>query len=351
MPLRRWSLAQAGLLLLTFAGALLPVAASAASCKTQSQMTAAERDALSTAARGIASDVQRGDAQTLQAQTIPAVAADFAGIADSVKGLKPLVQGAAITVDSLYALDASAESVGAARTDFYCGTPVVVLNFTGLPPGSYALAILHATGVQQPQQVALILSETAEHHWLLAGFFSKPMTEAGHDGLWYWVSARQFAKNGMNWDAWFYYRTAAYFLNPVEFLSSPNLDKLQHEEDAVHPASLPGAKPLMLDAHGSVFQVTSIDTTAALGAFDLEVHYIPDAAETAQLHDPPSARKQVTEVMTALLILHPELHDAFHGIWVFADAGSASPFSLELPMDQIIPVTGLTATTSSSAIR
>jgi hypothetical protein len=39
--------------------------------------------------------------------------------------------------------------------------------------------------------------------------------------------------------------------------------------------------------------------------------------------------------MTALLSLHPELRDAFHGIWVHADQGSVSLFSLELPMDQI----------------
>jgi hypothetical protein len=48
----------------------------------------------------------------------------------------------------------------------------------------------------------------------------------------------------MNWDAWFYYRTAANFLDPVEFLSSPNLEKLQHEEDEVHPGNLPGVKPV-----------------------------------------------------------------------------------------------------------
>jgi hypothetical protein len=75
-------------------------------------------------------EVQSGDVEALRANTIPAVAADFSGIAGSVDSLKPLVQQAAITVDSLYALDASTDPVGAARTDFYCGTPVVVLNFT-----------------------------------------------------------------------------------------------------------------------------------------------------------------------------------------------------------------------------
>ncbi len=325
------------LLLITFAAALLPPGAKAASCKSQSQLTAAQRDALSSAARTMVAEAQNGNVQSLRANTIPAVAADFDGIAGSVESLKPLVQQAAITVDSLFVLDASTESAGAARTDFYCGTPVVVLNFTDLPPGTYALAILHATGVPQPQQISLILSETPGHRWMLAGFFSRPMMEAGHDGLWYWASARKYAQNNMNWDAWFYYRTAAYFLDPVDFLSSPNLEKLQHERDQIRPDNLPGAKPLTISTQGSVFQVTAIDTSAALGALDLEVHYTPNAAEAAQLHDPPAARKQVTQVMMALLTLRPELHQAFHGIWVHADEGNNSVFSLELPMDQIVP--------------
>jgi len=351
MLLRRSNESRELLLLLTLAITMLPLAARAASCKTQSQMTAAQRDALSIAARTMVGEMQIGDAQALRTNTIPTVAADFSGIASSVASLKPLIQQAVITVDSLYALDASTEPGGTAQTDFFCGTPVVVLNFTDLPLGSYALAILHATGITQPQQISLILSETAEHRWMLAGFFSKPMIEAGHDGLWYWVSARKYAQRDMNWNAWFYYRTAAYFLDPVDFLSSPNLEKLQHEEDRVRPDNLPGAKPVMLDTHGSAFQLTAIDTTAEFGELDLDVHYIPDAAQTSQLHDPPSARKQVVEVMAALLTLHPELKEAFHGIWMHADEGSASLFSLELPMDQIIREAHPSAISSISIAR
>jgi hypothetical protein len=141
---------------------------------------------------------------------------------------------------------------------------------------------------------------------------------------------------------------AAYSLDPVDFLSSPNLETLQHEADSVRPDNLPGTKPLMLSARGSIFQVTAIDTTAIFGALDLDVHYIPDSAQTAQLRDPQTARKQLTEVMLALLALHPELHDAFHGIWVQADEGSTAAFSLELPMNQIGPGTQPSAITSSS---
>jgi hypothetical protein len=125
----------------------------------------------------------------------------------------------------------------------------------------------------------------------------------------------------------------------VEFLSSPNLEKLQKEEDKVHPDGLPATAttPLMLNAQGNVFRVTTVDTSTTFGALDLEIQYVPDEGQVAQLRDPPTARKQVTQVMTTLLAQHPELREAFHGIWVHADQGSVSLFSLELPMDQIVP--------------
>jgi hypothetical protein len=323
-------------LLLTLAGAVLCPIANAVSCKTQSQMAAAERDALSSAARGMVSDVLTGNVEALRAQTLPAIAADFSGIAASVGALKPIVQGATITIDNLYALDASDETAGATSADFYCGTPVVVLNFTNLPPGSYALAIVHATGVAGPQQISLILSQSPDHRWMLGGFFSRPMTEAGHDGLWYWVSARKFAQKNMNWDAWLYYGIAAYFLNPADFLSSPNLEKLQKEQGQVKPTNVPAPEqPMAISGQGSVFQVTTMGPTTTFGPLDLEIEYAPDPNQAAQLHDLPAARKQAAQVMTAVLALHPELRDAFHGMWVHVDQGSVSLVSLELPMEQI----------------
>jgi len=156
----------------------------------------------------------------------------------------------------------------------------------------------------------------------------------------------------MKWDAWFCYRVASSFLAQVDFLSSPNLEKLQKEQDRVKPSSLPGMeKPLMIGEQGSVFQVTAIDTTTTFGSLDLEVHYTPDATQAAQLHDPPAARKQVVQLTMSLLSLHPELRDAFHGIWVHADSGSVSLFSLELPIDQIAPAAESTATTSTPTLR
>jgi hypothetical protein len=336
-----------GLFLLACVCSQWTSSANASSCKTESQMTVVERDALSNATHQLMSAVQSGDVQNLQTNTIPAVAADFSGIASSVQVLKPLVQQATITIYNLFVFDASSDAPGAARTDFYCGTPVVVLNFNGLPPGTYALAIVHATGIPKPQQISLVLSKTGGTRWMLAGFFARPMVDAGHNGLWYWESARTFAQKKMNWNAWFYYRMAANLLAPVDFLTSTNLQKLQHETDQVRPDNVPGVKPLMVTANGSTYEVTGIDTTSALGPLDLEVNYTPNPLQASQLRDPPSARKQVIDVMTSILALHPELHEGFHGIWVHAEQGDAAVFSLELPMEQIaaLPAPG---TTSSS---
>jgi len=310
--------------------------AEAASCTTQSQMTAAQRDALTQSSRAIATQIQSGDVQALQANTIPAVAANFGGIAALVQDQKQLIEKAVLTIDNLYVLDASSNPPGAQRTDFYCGHPLVSMNFTNLPPGTYALAIVHATGIPHAQQITLILSKENTGGWMLGGVVARPMIELGHDGLWYWTSARNYAATKMNWDAWLYYRVAAHLLDPIDLLSSPNLEKLQQETEKVRPAGLSGPGPMSLPAHGTTYSLSAMDTTTTFGALDLDVHYIPDTAEAAQLHDPPSARKQVLDIMSALLEQHPELQQAFHGIWVHADKGANSLFALELPMSAIV---------------
>ena len=314
-------------------------------------MTAQQRDALANAARGMIATVQSGDTATLRARTLPAIASDFDGIAQSVTALKPMVQNATITVDALYVLDASKDQPGQERTQFFCGSPIVVLTFNQLPPGLYALAIMHATGVPKPQQISIILSSTPANQWQLAGFYAKPMIEADHDGLWYWISARRYAQMKANWAAWFYYRIAEDLLSPLDFLSSPNLQKLQQETEQIHPANMPGTAPVPLAAQGGTFNLTALNTTTEFGGLDLDVHYTPDPSQASELRSPVTARKQVTDVMLALLALHPELRQAFHGMWVHADQGNSSLFALELPMNQIVPSAQPTASNQPPAVR
>jgi hypothetical protein len=325
------------------ASLLISVPVYGASCLTQGQMTPAERNDLAAAARILLSSAQNGDVNGLKANTLPAVASDFSGIANSIQQLHPLIERATVTVDDLYDLDASTDQPNQPNTQFYCGSPVVVLNFNGLPPGKYALAVLHATGVEQPQQVSLILARSGSQ-WLLAGFFAKPMISAGHDGLWYWVSARRFKQMNGQWAAWIYYRMAANLLAPLDNLSSPNLQKLQRETDEAKPVDFPSDKPVAVRSTSGAFQLTSVDTNTNFGGLDLDVHYAPDPGQAAQLSNPPAARRQMLDIMNALLAAHPELHQAFHGIWVHADQGNATLFALELPMDQIASSSGAPVT-------
>jgi hypothetical protein len=334
---------------IAFALSAAPLA-NAASCTTQAQMGPAQRDALVNSAKALVSQVQKADVGGLRANTLPAVVADFGGIQQSVQFLAPLIQQATITVNSLYLLDAATDPPNAQRTDFFCGSPVVGFNFTGLPPGTYAMAMLHATGVPQPQQISLILAKSPDNRWLLAGFFDKPMVLAGHDGAWYWQTARKYAQDNQKWGAWFYYHIATDLLDPVDFVASEHLEKLRRETDQVH-ADLPAPTgPLSISINGAVYQVTSVNTTTALGPLDLEVHYTPDAAQVSALRSPVVARKQVSDLMAALLVAHPELRNAFQGMWLHADQGNASLFALELPMSASTPGAQLTTPGANSTI-
>lgn len=323
------------LLLTCFFAMIAITSAHAASCLTQSQMPPQERDTLANQARSFVYLVQRADIVSLRARTLPAISSDFDAIASSVTSLRPQVQNATITVDNLYSLDASKDQPGTQRTQFFCGSPIVVLTFNGIPPGNYALAILHATGVPNPQQISIILASASQNQWQLAGFYAKPMIEADHDGLWYWTSARKYAQERGNLIAWVYYGVAANLLSPLDFLSSPNLEKLQQEWQQSRPPNVSANGTMTLNANGVSFNVTNIATNAEFGGLDLDLHYAPDPAQASQLRTPVTARRQVTDLMTALLHEHPELRQAFHGIWAHADQGQSSLFALELPMSQI----------------
>jgi hypothetical protein len=294
-------------------------------------MTAAQRSELEQAARNLGTLIQKGDVAAVKASTLPKVASQFDGIAAGIQGASPLMQGATLTIDQLFLLDAS-DLKQDQDTQFFCGVggtgSEVTLNFQQLPPGRFALAVLHATGVAQPQQMGLVLANGAG--WKLAGFYVRPMFYAGHDGVWYWVKAREFAKKKQIWNAYFYYQTAQYLLTPVDFLSSSNLEKLQTEQTAVTPTGLPGVQPMTLTANGQSWAITSLRTDASLGGLDLVIHY----KETAAV-DPVVSRQKATELMKAMLAQHPELREGFHGLWVYTDLPEQRSYAVELPMSQI----------------
>jgi hypothetical protein len=312
--------------------ALVPMRLFAVSCTTQAQMSENERNALVQAAHTLASAVQGGNPAAVQAMTIPKVREQFDPIANTIQQAAPLLAGATLTIDALYSLDASDLKEAAEDTSFFCGaanSPVHVnVNIPQLPKGKYALTLVHATGVQKPQQMAFLLQQ--EGNWQLAGFFIKPLLIAGHDSVWYWTKARAFDQKNQKWNAYFYYTTAAYLATPADFLTSANLDKLNQEAAAARPDGLPGAQPMLLNAGGQSYPVTELHTDGSLGGLDLVLRYT--ASDTS---DPVASRARNVDLMKAMLTAHPELKEGFHGLWVFAEAPNQRPYGNELPMSEI----------------
>ena len=317
----------------------------AQSCTTQAEMDAATRSGLQTAAMQLAQQISTGNTSAIQTSIAPQVASDAAGILNSIAGVAPKVKSANFIVRDLYILDATDNPANAPPTQFFCGSmnqpPHVIFTLGGLQKGSYAIAMLEATETAHPQQMTMIFAQSpssatgkpaspAAPGWKLAGFAYKPTTMVGHDGLWYWKQARNYVQNKQNWNGYFYYTIAQYLLVPVDFLSSSNLDKLLREENAAKPAGLPGEQPMVLANGPDKFSITDIRTDGSLGGLDLVVRY------TAQsVQDPVATRRQNIAVMHLMLQAHPELRQAFHGLWVYAVAPGQDPFGIELPMDQI----------------
>jgi hypothetical protein len=326
--------------------ALAAPVALAVSCTMQSQLADADRNSLVASAKSLAGLVQSGDTAGLKALTVGSVAERFDPIAAGVESASPLIQRATITVDSLYVVDSTDLKTTEDETQFFCGganSHEVVLTIPRIPPGKYAVAVLHATGVEAPQSITFILSKEGKAgdgkagdsasagQWKLAGAFVHPLTSAGHDGIWYWTQAREFVKKKQNWNAYFYYQTAAALLTPVYFFSSPNLDKLLKEQAAIAPDGLPGSnQPMLLSASGQSFEIQDLHTDSSLGGLDLVIEY-----KTQDTSDPVASRTRNVALMKAILAQHPEVRDGFHGLWAYANAPNERPFANELPMGQI----------------
>ena len=309
------------------------VALQGQSCTTQAEMSSPTRSALIAASQKVSQSLLAADSKTMQEEIAPQVAAEAAGILSAMSEAATKVKGAAFTVDNLYVLDATGMKPDETAARFYCGVfnrpEHVVLSLGALPQGQYALALIHATGILNPQQIAAIF-EDAKGQWKLAGFSFRPLTMDGHNSLWYWQQARAYVAKHETWNAYFYYTTARYLATPAAYLSSTNLDTLLQEQQSAQPAGLPGAQPMQLTANGQNFPITKMETSDALGGLDLVIHY-----NVADIKNLTEIRRQNTAVMQAMLLTHPELKNAFHGMWVYAEAAGQSPFGIELPMTQI----------------
>jgi hypothetical protein len=312
----------------------VPSVAVAANCTTQAELPGPDRDALVAAAGKLATAVVQQDLSALQASLLPAEAAEWDGIRGVVEQSAPLVKGGQIQIRNLYLLDARTLSAPA-DTQFFCsnasGSLTVSITMRGLPPGRYAVVLADAAGAPQAGQLALIMAwdDAASPGWKLGGVSVRPGAFNGHDGVWYWNRARELARQDMAWGAWFCYDAARALLLPVDFISSPNLEKLTAEQTQLKnsPAE---AFPYSLPDGPRTWKIFSMGLDTSLQQADLSVSY-----ETTGVTDPAAIRTEAVAVMTALLKKHPGLREDFHGLWAYSVKDGKRTPVIELPMAQI----------------
>jgi hypothetical protein len=326
------------------AGILLAGTALAEVCTTQSQMTAADRDALAAAARGLAAKVQANDVSGLRAATVAEYAKDFSGIGGVVGTTSEKVKGGTAIVEQVYLLDGTQLKRGAdgsvPEAQFFCSLNKSVAEadflISGLLPGRYGFAIVDVENGPSPWRLSFLLRQE-QGQWQMAGFYPKPLSAAGHDGLWYWTQARTMAAEKEHWNAWLYYQQAESLLRPTNFIQSTHLEKLKSEETAVAPPTLsegvsPEAPLVVKGVDGAEYHFTGlgVDDSLAREKIDVTAHLKVD-----QIGDPVAARKRNADAMAALVAAYPELRKPFHGVWMFAEAPGQNPFVTEQAMSDI----------------
>lgn len=315
--------------------------ASAEACLTQAKMTAAQRADVAGAAFRLAHAVLSGDSSAVQAATIAPYATNFAQTAYLIRTTSAQTSGENLAVTQAYLLDATSRTANdTSDADFSCplsGTAAETdFSIAGLPPGRYAFAMVEASGTNPWLLSFLLQADASGSGWKMAGFYPHGRDAAGHDGLWYWTTARADAKAGKAWLAWVLYGEADQLLRPATFVSSTNLDRLRSELRSATPSTLSdgisNTTPLALTgANGAAFRITGLNSEASDDGkrLNLIVHLRADPAVPAT-GDAATARNLAAG--SALLSAHPELRSGFDQLWVIAEGAGGSPFVTERPI-------------------
>lgn len=312
---------------------LSPIAVSAQTCLTTSDMDEATRSALVTTAQRFDDMAARGDAASLRQNAIPSLAANFSGIENAVHDNQANLAGTHASPRPPFMLKAEG-TAPLERAEFLCGVfgsqgqtrDSAVFVIPNLPPGNYAITILDVASPQGAYTVSFVLQQQG-NDWKLGGFYAKPAQIAGHDGTWFADRAREFKAKGQIRDAWFYYSEARELLVPVPFMATAITDKLYDEMQTVKPPDLP---PMDLVAGTKIYKITDLFPIPVARDFDLLVKY-----QTADVSDTGRAFQENAVVMKALVAKYPEFREAFAGIVVRAVEPSGRDYGSMLAMKDI----------------
>jgi hypothetical protein len=300
-------------------------------------MDAAVRTGLETTAKRYFDLAARGDAGTLQQNSIAVVAANFGGIETAVKDNQAAFTGAHATVRPPFVLTTEG-SEPQERAEFLCGVfgksgqtaNSAVFMLHSLPPGKYGVAIIDAPGSPDPRTLTMILQQVGTD-WKLAGFYARPVQVNGHDGAWFAQRARDFKAKGQNRNAWLYYREATALSAPVDFMSTLVTDRLYDEMQTVLPSDMPvNGTTVGVSAGAKTYHLTEIFPLAVGNDLDVVAKYqSADVSNTAQTY------QENVAVTKALLTKYPEFREAFAGVIVRAVEPSGRDYGSLMAMKDV----------------
>ncbi len=313
--------------------ATVPIPSPAQTCATGSDLDAASKSAIDSAATQYLQMSKSGDVAGLKVNAIPQLASDFESIEQAVVTNKPYLAGGQATIAGSYLLDASQAKAPLPRAEFYCGIynsqDRLAFFIPNLPPGRYAIVIQRVTG-KDPITLTLVLQNLGGA-WKLAGYYPRLDSLGGHDGEWYLAKAREYKVKGYAHDAWFYYLTAWDLTAPVNFMSTPQLDKIADEMQAARPSDLPSdSSPMSVSANGKVFKITELAAVPVDNNLDLRIRYQnPDAGNSGV------AFQDNIALIKAVVAKYPEIRDGFNAIIVRAVDSSGHEYGSLLPVKDI----------------
>ncbi|HLK33506.1 MAG TPA: hypothetical protein VKT29_10485 [Terriglobales bacterium] len=320
-------------------------------CLTASDMGAGAVTTLQSTAKRYFQMAAQGDSAALQQNAIPSLAANFAGVEGAINDHKADFAGAQTSVRPPYVLEAPG-SAPQQRAEFFCGIynspDRVGFSIPGLPPGTYAVVIQDVTTPKAARySVTMVLEEQAADGaapaqaenpeaalasatWKLAGYYVRPETVNGHDGQWFWDKARQYKSQGQMLNAYYYYVEARQLLSPVDFMGTPQLDKIYDETQQAVPKDMPVNGPVDNVIGGQTYKLAQVFPVPVGEQLDLVLKYqVPDISDTTKTF------QQNMTLIKAFVAKYPEVRSAFDAIVARAVNPSGQDYGSLLPMKEI----------------
>lgn len=312
---------------------LLAMPAIAQTCSTGADLDAAGRNSMEKTAHSIYDYVVNGDFFHLKANSIAQLANAFDRIQQAVIEYKPSFAGAQPTLMGMYLLDASSGSGTLKRAEFYCGIfnspDRVGFIFNNLPAGKYGMAVVQAQG-PTPMLVGIVL-QVENNVWKLAGLYLHPTAVNGHDGNWYLQQARSDAAKGDKDVAFLYFGVARELIAPVDFMTDPQLEKLDDDAEAVAPPTIPLNGPVTITGpDGKNYQVTVVRPQVTKDGLRLMMRQqVPDATNTG------ASTVQNIGLIKAAVLKWPEVRDNFGSVLAIAQDTQQHEYGTVLKMSDI----------------